>query len=86
MVKAKLKSAIEELDGIEDVPLRELGLSIESIERSEGHIKIPIELLAYIKFCKNPKIIRDHKTREIARYRLRHDLNRRKSTKRGGAK
>lgn len=85
-LKSKSKQVINELDGIKEVPLNLLGLSIESIEASNGHIKIPRELIPYIKFCKHPKIVRDYKASEIARYRLKQDLKKRKSTRRGGAK
>ena len=83
---SKSRQIVEELNGLKDVPLNVLGLSIESIEASDKHIRIPKELIPYIKFCKHPKIIRDYKAEQIARYRLKQDLKKRKSPRKGDEK
>jgi|YelNatPaOPRAMG01_1025707.scaffolds.fasta_scaffold515159_1 hypothetical protein len=59
------------IDGLEDFPLEILGLTPESIERSDGHIKIPVELLPYIKICKTPVISRKKKAEVQHKYLLR---------------
>ncbi|MEM2111352.1 MAG: hypothetical protein QXX08_05690 [Candidatus Bathyarchaeia archaeon] len=72
----KQKAVIKEsksvnIDGLQDFPLELLGLTPESIERSNGHIKIPIELLPYIKICKTPVINRKKKAEAQQKYLLR---------------
>ena len=57
--------------GLEDFPLNVLGLSIESIERANGHIKIPVELLPYLKICKTPIVQRKRKAETQYRYVLK---------------
>jgi len=66
-----------EIEGLKEFPLDVLGLSPESIERSEGHIKIPIELLPFIKIVKTPPHIRKQRAKYKRDYELR--LNARKS-------
>ena len=59
------------IDGLEDFPLEVLGLTPESIERSNGHIKIPLELLPYLKICKTPVPTRKKKAQTQYRYLMR---------------
>ena len=59
------------IDGLDEFPLEVLGLTPESIERSNGHIKIPAELLPYLKICKMPRTQRVQKTKYQQKYLLR---------------
>jgi len=88
MSKRRQRQELEiPIEGLEDFPLKILGLSIESIEKSKGHIKIPIELLPYLKIVRTPKHIREQRAKYKRDYELRLDMKkRRKSTKRGGVK
>jgi hypothetical protein len=58
------------IEGLEDFPLELLGLSVNSIERSGGHIKIPLELLPYLKICRLPRQIRNKIAEKQHRYYL----------------
>ena len=37
------------IDGLEDFDLSVVGLTVDSIERSGGHIVIPLELIPFLK-------------------------------------
>lgn len=92
MKKTKtVQTVISAIDGLEDFPLEALGLTPESIEKSNGHIKIPIELLPYIKICKTPVLSRKQKAKTQYRYLLKLRAKESKHatsriTKRGGVK
>jgi len=59
------------IDGLEDFPLKLLGLSVDSIERSNGHIKVPVELLPYLRICKTPVLTRKIRAKIQHEYYLR---------------
>jgi hypothetical protein len=67
----KQKKYDVEIDGLEDFPLEVVGLTVDSIERSKGHIKIPIELVPFLKIMKRPASARKMKAREQCEYLLR---------------
>jgi hypothetical protein len=68
--KEKEKPAVK-IDGLEDFPLELVGLTPDSIERSGGHIRIPLELLPFLKICRMPAVTRKKKAKEQHRYLLR---------------
>lgn len=67
----KEKKCDVEIDGLEDFPLEIVGLTPDSIERSGGHIKIPIELLPFLKIMKQPVSMRKMKARYQDKWLLR---------------
>lgn len=70
--KTKEKGAFRTvINGLGEFPLEVLGLTPESIERSNGRIHIPVELLPYLKICKMPKHYRDKNAAKLQAYRLR---------------
>lgn len=73
MPKQKLEVEKVPIDGLEDFPLEILGLTPESIERSDGHIKIPVELLPFIKIVKTPRHLRRRRAKYKRDYLLRLD-------------
>ena len=76
---SKQKTILEakgiQIEGLDDFPLEVLGLTAASIERSGGHIRIPIELIPYIKIVRAPKHIRDQRAKYKRDYLLRVDLS-----------
>jgi hypothetical protein len=72
------------IDGLDDFPLKLVGLTIDSIEKSGGHVKIPIELLPYIKICKMPVLARKQKAKTQFKYLLKLRRKNRRSPKKGG--
>ena len=67
----KEKKTPVKIDGMEDFPFEVVGLTVDSIERSGGSIRIPIELLPFLKICKMPAITRKKKAEEQQRYLIR---------------
>jgi hypothetical protein len=67
----KEKKCDVEIDGLEDFPLEIVGLTPDSIERSGGHIKIPIELLPFLKIMKQPVMTRKMKSNYQNKWLLR---------------
>jgi hypothetical protein len=59
------------IDGLEDFDLSVVGLTVDSIERSGGHIVIPLELIPFLKICKMPKVTRRKVADSKQRYALR---------------
>jgi hypothetical protein len=70
-IQKEEKTPPVKIDGMEDFPFEVVGLTVESIERSGGHIKIPIELMPFLKICRMPAITRKKKANEQHRYLLR---------------
>ena len=68
------------IDGIDEFPLEDFGLTVESIKEKDGYIMIPRELLTYLKICKQPKFIRFLRARQQERYMSNA---KRKSSKKG---
>ena len=69
------------IDGLEDFPLETIGLTVDSIERSGGHIIIPIELMPFIKICRMPATTRKKKAEVQHSYLLRVKKRKLKSRK-----
>jgi hypothetical protein len=67
------------IDGLEDFPLEVIGLTVDSVERSGGHIIIPLELVPFLKVCRMPAVTRKKKAREqyLLRVRRKRKLKRR---------
>jgi hypothetical protein len=63
------------IDGLEDFPLELLGLTVDSIEKSNGHIIIPIELLPYLKIHKQSVLTRNSRSKIQHKYLLRLKAN-----------
>ena len=59
------------IDGLDDFLLETVGLTVDSIERSGGHIKIPLELIPFLKICRMPAVTRKKKAKQQQRYLLR---------------
>jgi hypothetical protein len=59
------------IDGLEDFDLSVVGLTPDSIERSGGHIIIPLELMPFLKICKMPKVTRRKVAETKQRYVMR---------------
>jgi len=60
-----------EIDGLEDFPLEIVGLTPDSIEKSGGHIKIPLELVPFLKVMKQPVLTRKMKSKYQDKWLLR---------------
>jgi hypothetical protein len=71
MPKQKVEVEKVPIEGLDEFPLEILGLTPESIEKSDGHIKIPIELLPYIKIVRTPTHIRQKRAKYKRDYLLR---------------
>jgi hypothetical protein len=69
-IQKERKPAVK-IAGIEDFDLSVVGLTVESIEKSGGHVKIPLELIPFLKICKMPAVTRKKKAEEQNRYLLR---------------
>jgi hypothetical protein len=67
----KEKRLVVRIDGLEDFPLETVGLTVDSIERADGHVKIPIELIPFIKICRMPVVTRRKKAKDQRNYLLR---------------
>jgi hypothetical protein len=67
----KEKKPAVKIAGLGDFDLSIVGLTPDSIERSGGHIKIPIELIPFLKICKMPAVTRKKKADEQHRYLLK---------------
>jgi hypothetical protein len=59
------------IDGLEDFDLSVVGLTPDSIERSGGHIVVPVELIPFLKICKMPKVTRRKVAETKQRYVMR---------------
>jgi hypothetical protein len=79
MIQKERKATI---DGIEDFPLKSLGLKSNPIEKSDGHVIIPVELLPYLKIHKQTAMTR--KNRLKIEHKYLSNLKRSKSPKKGG--
>ena len=56
------------IDGIEDFPLKELGLKSNPVQKSDGHVIIPIELLPYLKIHKQTALTRRNRSKIQSKY------------------
>lgn len=80
------------IEGLKDFPLGLLGLTPESIERSNGGVVIPLELIPFIKVCKASKVVRVQRATDKQKFVLRlraeesrkHLERKRKSPRKGG--
>ena len=66
------------IEGLDDFPLETVGITVESIERSDGHVRIPIELMPFLKLCRMPAVTRKKKAEQQHRYLLRVKKRKRK--------
>ena len=77
----KEKQPPVKIDGLEDFDLGVVGLTPDSIERSGGSIVIPLELVPFLKICKQPAVTRKQKAEEMNRWRLKVRKNKSKKSR-----
>jgi len=69
--KTAQKCKTVDIDGLEDFPLETVGLTVDSIEKSNGSIVIPVELLPFLKIHRQPLMTRKKNAETQYRYLLR---------------
>lgn len=82
----KEKKPVVKIDGLEDFPLKTVGLTEDSIEKSGGHIKIPLELIPFIKICRTPAVTRKKRAKIQHKYLLRAKRKSKKHPRKGRQK
>jgi len=60
-----------QIDGSEDFPFKTVGVTEDSIEKSNGSIVIPVELLPFLKLHRQPLVTRKKNAEVQYRYLLR---------------
>ena len=84
LLKRKNAQKVEtvHIEGAEDFPLETVGLNSDSIEKSNGSILIPVELLPFLKIHRQPLVTRKKNAEAQYRYLLRLKSKKKNSQKR----
>ena len=69
--KSSQKFNTVQIDGSEDFPFQTVGVTEDSIEKSNGSVVIPIELLPFLKLHRQPSVTRKKNAEAQYRYLLR---------------